>query len=1401
MRIELDQQLAQIYYADAPMIKESANGVILKTRRISDDQYVALKVMQTRDMDDPERNTVYTNLKQERIKHDLVEEIAFLKKLEEATPVPLIERHILPILDYGVWPDNSYDKGSFPAFAMPLAGKNLSVWLSHSDAQQSFPFSPDEFFRWARQIASALETVHKFEDEQGLSYAYRDLKPSNLVFLNDDLFLIDFGAQKRLERDLTHTITGTRNWMAPEIALPSSQKQIGKKDNIRFENNFSFGQMADLYSLGLTLFWLLGRDDQPSSQGILAQKRDSRGEPVAGADEHWGKIGGMTEAEKKRLRKNLNTLLNLSSDTGTIINAPVKSRLPDLNEIANKTFQLIDNLLSIRAEDRPTAKEVRGILQNLAEHLSPKIKGFEVEAPVETTLEKDIEVTVRVRGRGLPSTGNWLDVQVAGLECLNIEPVKYGEWKASFKPAQDIGKYKIVAYAVVSGETVESEPVFIEVKANADQLWKVGKFAAALIIEPDRKEWLDQIRSETKNNGKKCCEWLERLQDVYEILDQNKELRTHTRFSREFFRLEDECRKHNVYKKKKTFKKRYLGCLFPILISFAAIFAIIINYLPQEEPNDGVPLPSITAPPIEPTGPPVPTLFSLTFAFSPEDAEVKFKGSDWKYTKGMRLPPGKYEIEVTREGYISYEDFIHIDNKDALKTIKLKKKECRLTLTTTPSDAEVEFLGLDIKYTAGMTLDPGTYKIRVIKIGYQAYEEEIELSYGHNTITIPPLERTKTKSRITTDPIDSKKLVQVVQGMALFPGAYPVKTTKSEYEWGDSNVVEIEYEDVKTSIMQKKKECRLTLITKPLDAEVEFLGQDIKYTAGMTLDPGIYKIRVDKTGYQAYEKDIELSFGHQTITIPPLKRVQAELIISTDPESVNIQVSDDKKSDYINYVKAMPVGLTTTFPLYPGDYTVKVTKDNYETFTGSVTIAYEDVFKKIKLKKLSQVVFENVPEQAEILIVQLDNEKKRIITNKPKRALEPGRYEIRIWKRGYQPYRQEIKVISPYGEIHTLSIPPLKRLLPKLFIKTKPSDIRIRILNIKPKFEQGMELTPGLYKIEASKIGHKTQIKNIHIKKTDTEVSIDIELKKNIDPKEVSSLTPEEAKKIVQSNSRYLYLPKLKIISPEIAKILAPFGERTLSLGGLKYLNPIVAQNLVSSAKWGGETIRLDGLESISPQVAKIISRFKGTEISLNGLKNISPSVAKYLAQFEGQFINLNGLRSIEPETAKHLSQFGGDRLPLHGLVSINPEVAEHLAQLSVFILELRGLKDINLEVAEKLALSKASELWLSSLKNISPQIAEKLSLYKGEAISLVGIERMDSKVAMNLSRFKGNTLYLHDLKDLSPEAARWLVQIQKAKIHFSNSSNFNPEIQNILCKGLPNRIFPKDLCEETMEN
>jgi formylglycine-generating enzyme required for sulfatase activity len=89
--------------------------------------------------------------------------------------------------------------------------------------------------------------------------------------------------------------------------------------------------------------------------------------------------------------------------------------------------------------------------------------------------------------------------------------------------------------------------------------------------------------------------------------------------------------------------------------------------------------------------------------------------------------------------------------------------------------------------------------------------------------------------------------------------------------------------------------------------------------------------------------------------------------------------------------------------------------------------------------------------------------------------LGPGKYHIEVSLKEYAPQDKWIELGA--GEEKRISF-KLAKIPPKvarLFVETFPKDARVRILNIKPKFFQGMELEPDRYHVEAAADGYETE--------------------------------------------------------------------------------------------------------------------------------------------------------------------------------------------------------------------------------------------------------------------------------------------------------------------------------------
>ena len=100
---------------------------------------------------------------------------------------------------------------------------------------------------------------------------HRDIKPENILVSDRGEFKLgDFGIAKVSEKTATGTMTGTMGYMAPEVA-----------------NRWHYGAQADIYSLGMVLYWMMNRRTLPflpfpPAIPTAAQRQDAANRRFAG---------------------------------------------------------------------------------------------------------------------------------------------------------------------------------------------------------------------------------------------------------------------------------------------------------------------------------------------------------------------------------------------------------------------------------------------------------------------------------------------------------------------------------------------------------------------------------------------------------------------------------------------------------------------------------------------------------------------------------------------------------------------------------------------------------------------------------------------------------------------------------------------------------------------------------------------------------------------------------------------------------------------------------------------------------------------------------------------------------------------------------------------------------------
>ncbi|MFP2912975.1 serine/threonine-protein kinase, partial [Pyxidicoccus sp. 3LFB2] len=153
----------------------------------------------------------------------------------------LVHSNIIPVYDFGQVDGEYYMASEY------ILGRDLDTLVRRSLAVDGVALAASAVLFIAREALQALAYAHGRRDTQGqhMSLVHRDVSANNiLASAQGEVKLLDFGIAKSADRTAQHTqaglVKGNVNFMAPEQAR-------GQDVDAR----------ADLFSLGLTLYWCL----------------------------------------------------------------------------------------------------------------------------------------------------------------------------------------------------------------------------------------------------------------------------------------------------------------------------------------------------------------------------------------------------------------------------------------------------------------------------------------------------------------------------------------------------------------------------------------------------------------------------------------------------------------------------------------------------------------------------------------------------------------------------------------------------------------------------------------------------------------------------------------------------------------------------------------------------------------------------------------------------------------------------------------------------------------------------------------------------------------------------------------------------------------------------------------
>ncbi|MFA5498259.1 MAG: formylglycine-generating enzyme family protein [Candidatus Cloacimonadia bacterium] len=258
---------------------------------------------------------------------------------------------------------------------------------------------------------------------------------------------------------------------------------------------------------------------------------------------------------------------------------------------------------------------------------------------------------------------------------------------------------------------------------------------------------------------------------------------------------------------------------------------------------------------------------NIMIVSEPSDAEKWLDGELLGVDKGFLVQPGKYKLEVKKQGYSTYTQEIEVSKENFIfEGIKLQPiEEVLVTIKSQPSNAEVYINGVRRGVTdAQYYLYPGKYQLRLILSGYFPLEEEVEVKErGKNEFSFS-LNRNSSIIQFRTTPSDAKVYISREEvrdkRIELAGGTYSLEVKREGYDDYRETITVIAGKDETHTINLTQQTGTVTFEVNPMNAKVILSrgNQRVQEWIGTKrisdLAVGDYIFTVSMSGYKSTEQ-------------------------------------------------------------------------------------------------------------------------------------------------------------------------------------------------------------------------------------------------------------------------------------------------------------------------------------------------------------------------------------------------------------------------------------------------------------------------------------------------------------------------------------------------------------------
>jgi len=270
------------------------------------------------------------------------------------------------------------------------------------------------------------------------------------------------------------------------------------------------------------------------------------------------------------------------------------------------------------------------------------------------------------------------------------------------------------------------------------------------------------------------------------------------------------------------------------------------------------------------------------------------------------LAPGPHLVRIVKSGYRDvFETVVVETGVGKVLPVKLERANGILLITSDPPGSEVTSKGVSLGITPLLvtTLESGTHRLSVSSPGYQAKEVEVTLEGRTPLKQEVALTSDSGTISLTSDPSGAEVFINGISRgntpcrVDRIPGGTVTLDVKSEGFEPHSRQVSLAAGEVQDVAVQLKPlPGTLRVVSIPEGCRV-YVNDEFKGETPFDLanaKPDTYRVRVEKTGYEAVARDVTVAKGASVTEEFRLAKITGRLEVISAPAGATI-LMDGKK--------------------------------------------------------------------------------------------------------------------------------------------------------------------------------------------------------------------------------------------------------------------------------------------------------------------------------------------------------------------------------------------------------------------------------------------------------------------------------------------------------------------------